>query len=84
MGVVRTGPHPVVAARDARGEAYVRRAAESYGLSFNGSDPSAVLDADPLADIHNIRKLNAVMKEGRVRRDCREKRVLSGPPAIPK
>ena len=26
-------------------EAYVRRAAESYGLSFNGSDPSAVLDA---------------------------------------
>lgn len=26
-------------------EAYVRRAAESYGLSYNGSDPSAVLDA---------------------------------------
>jgi hypothetical protein len=26
-------------------EAYVRRAAESYGLSFNGSDPSTVLDA---------------------------------------
>lgn len=26
-------------------EAYVRRAAESYGLSFNGGDPSSVLDA---------------------------------------
>ncbi|MGE5334474.1 MAG: hypothetical protein ACM3N4_07225 [Nitrososphaerota archaeon] len=26
-------------------EAYVRRAAESYGLSYNGSDPSTVLDA---------------------------------------
>ena len=26
-------------------EAYVRRAAESYGLSYNGTDPSAVLDA---------------------------------------
>lgn len=26
-------------------EAYVRRAAESYGLSYSGSDPSAVLDA---------------------------------------
>lgn len=25
-------------------EAYVRRAAESYGLSYNGSDPSTVLD----------------------------------------
>ena len=26
-------------------EAYVRRAAESYGLSYNGADPSSVLDA---------------------------------------
>jgi hypothetical protein len=26
-------------------EAYVRRAAESYGLSYNGFDPSTVLDA---------------------------------------
>ena len=25
-----------------------------------------ILDADPLADIHNIRKLRSVMKEGRI------------------
>jgi imidazolonepropionase-like amidohydrolase len=42
-----------------------------------------VLDADPLADIHNIRKLSLVMKEGRVIDTSRlpEKRVLSWPPA---
>lgn len=42
-----------------------------------------ILDADPLADIHNIRKLRSVMKEGRIIDLARlpEKRVLSWPPA---
>ncbi len=42
-----------------------------------------VLDADPLADIHNIRKLSAVMKEGKLIDTGRlpEKRVLSTPVA---
>jgi len=42
-----------------------------------------VLDADPLADIHNIRKLRSVMKEGRLIDTSRlpEKRVLSWPAA---
>lgn len=40
-----------------------------------------ILDADPLADIHNIRKLRSVMKEGRLIDISRlpEKRVLSWP-----
>ena len=44
-----------------------------------------ILDADPLADIHNIRKLHAVMKEGRHIDFSRlpEHRVLSSPPAQP-
>ena len=42
-----------------------------------------LLDADPLADIHNIRKLNVVMKEGRVIDTSRlpQQRVLSWPTA---
>jgi hypothetical protein len=38
-----------------------------------------ILEADPLADIHNIRKLKSVMKEGRMIDLARlpEKRVLS-------
>jgi len=38
-----------------------------------------ILEADPLADIHNIRRLKSVMKEGRMIDLARlpEKRVLS-------
>jgi imidazolonepropionase-like amidohydrolase len=41
-----------------------------------------ILDADPLADIHNIRKVGTVMKEGRAVDISRlpEKRILSQPP----
>ena len=41
-----------------------------------------ILDADPLADIHNIRKLHAVMKEGQSVDFAHlpDKRVLSAPP----
>jgi imidazolonepropionase-like amidohydrolase/cyclophilin family peptidyl-prolyl cis-trans isomerase len=43
-----------------------------------------ILDADPLSDIHNIRKLKIVMKEGRMIDFARlpEKRVLSGAPEV--
>jgi homoserine O-acetyltransferase len=43
-----------------------------------------ILDADPLADIHNIRKVRSVMKGGRVIDLARlpEKRVLSPPTAL--
>lgn len=43
-----------------------------------------ILDADPLADIHNIRKLRSVIKEGRLIdwAHLPEKRVLSVPPAV--
>jgi imidazolonepropionase-like amidohydrolase len=44
-----------------------------------------LLDADPLADIHNIRKLRSVMKDGRIIDTARlpEKRVLSWPAGRP-
>jgi imidazolonepropionase-like amidohydrolase len=42
-----------------------------------------VLDADPLADIHNIRRIGTLIKDGRVidRASLPEKRVLSRAPA---
>jgi imidazolonepropionase-like amidohydrolase len=44
-----------------------------------------LLDADPLADIHNIRKLSFVMKEGRIvdRGRLPEKPVWTSKAAIP-
>ena len=44
-----------------------------------------LLDADPLADIHNIRKLSFVMKEGRVidRNRIPEKPVWTKRPPTP-
>jgi len=50
-----------------------RRGAEAYGLGDKVGTVQAgkiadllVLDADPLQDIHNFRKINSVIKDGRV------------------
>jgi imidazolonepropionase-like amidohydrolase len=45
-----------------------------------------VLDADPLADIHNIRKIGVLMKDGRIldRETLPQKRVLSAPVSEPR
>jgi hypothetical protein len=44
-----------------------------------------VLAADPLADIHNIQRVELVMKDGRVvdRTHLPEMRILSVAPSVP-
>jgi imidazolonepropionase-like amidohydrolase len=80
-GLVELGMMPaqaIVAAT--RNGALACRKLDEYGTIEVGKLADLlILEADPLADIHNIRKLKSVMKEGRMIDLARlpEKRVLS-------
>ena len=64
--------------------AIASREVEAFGTIEPGKEADlVVLDGDPLADIHNIRKVVAVLKGGTVvdRNTLPQKRVLSRAPA---
>jgi imidazolonepropionase-like amidohydrolase len=83
-GLVELGmtPAQAIVAATKNGAAACRRLADFGTLQTGKFADLLILDADPLADIRNIRKLRTVMKEGRVIAVARlpEKRVLSRPP----
>jgi imidazolonepropionase-like amidohydrolase len=80
-GLVELGMTPaqaIVAAT--KNGAMACRALKEYGTIEAGKLADLViLDGDPLADIHNIRKVQMVIKEGRTidREQLPERRVLS-------
>jgi imidazolonepropionase-like amidohydrolase len=84
-GLVELGMTPaqaIVAAT--KNGATASRKLSDYGTIESGKLADLlILDADPLADIHNIRKLRSVMKEGKLVNLDRlpEKRGLSRPPS---
>jgi imidazolonepropionase-like amidohydrolase len=86
-GLVELGMTPsqaIVAAT--RNGAVASRAAKDFGTIEVGKLADLVLlSADPLADIHNLRKVAAVYKDGRAvdRARLPETRVLSIPPPPP-
>ena len=83
-GLVELGMTPsqaVVAAT--RNGAAASRGLERFGtLQVGKRADLLVLDADPLADIHNLRKISVIYRDGRVidRDRLPETRVLSRPP----
>jgi imidazolonepropionase-like amidohydrolase len=83
-GLVELGMTPsqaIVAAT--RNGAIAARGLEEFGTIEAGKSADlVVLTADPLADIHNLQKISAVMKEGRVvdRARLPQTRVLSVSP----
>jgi imidazolonepropionase-like amidohydrolase len=83
-GLVELGMTPSQAIVSAtKNAAIVSRREKDLGTLESGKLADLlILDADPLADIHNIRKLRSVMKEGHFIDTARlpEKRVLSWPP----
>ncbi len=80
-GLVELGMTPAQAITAAtRNGALACRKLNEYGTIEAGKMADLlILEADPLADIHNIRKLKSVMKEGRMIDLSRlpEKRILS-------
>jgi imidazolonepropionase-like amidohydrolase len=86
-GLVELGMSPsqaIVAAT--RNGAIAARGIKDFGTIEPGKLADLVLlAADPLADIHNLRKVSAVFKEGRAidRTQLPETRVLSVAPATP-
>jgi imidazolonepropionase-like amidohydrolase len=87
-GLVELGMTPsqaVIAAT--RNGAIASRGLERFGTLEAGKRADLlVLDADPLADIHNLRTISAIYRDGRlIERDrLPEARVLSRPPVAPK
>ncbi len=83
-GLVELGmsPSQALVAATKNGAIVSRRQNDLGTLEVGKIADILILDADPLADIHNIRKLRSVMKEGRIIDTSRlpEKRVLSWPP----
>jgi imidazolonepropionase-like amidohydrolase len=84
-GLVELGMSPLQAISAAtRNGAIASRGVEQFGTLQTGTRADlVVLDADPLADIHNLRAVSAIYRDGRlVDRDrLPEVRVLSRPPA---
>jgi imidazolonepropionase-like amidohydrolase len=84
-GLVELGMTPdqaIVAAT--RNGAVAARGLEQFGTIEAGKRADLlILDANPLEDIHNLRKLSTVMRDGRVidRGKLPERRVLSRAPA---
>jgi imidazolonepropionase-like amidohydrolase len=83
-GLVELGMTPAQAiVAGTRNGAIASRGLQAFGTIESGKEADlVVLDADPLADIHNIRKISAVLKGGSVidRSGLPEKRVLSRAP----
>jgi len=84
-GLVELGMTPAQAiTAGTRNGAIACRRLDDLGTVETGKIADLViLDADPLADIHNLRKLHAVMQGGKLVDLARlpERRVLSTPPA---
>jgi imidazolonepropionase-like amidohydrolase len=79
-----TPPQAIVAAT--KNGAIASQGLKDFGTIESGKYADILmLDADPLADIHNIRKLSFVMKEGRVidRNRIPEKPVWTKRPPTP-
>jgi imidazolonepropionase-like amidohydrolase len=80
-GLVELGmtPSAAIVAATKNGAIASRGSAEFGTLEAGKQADLLVLDADPLADIHNIRKISVLMKGGRVidRATLPQKRVLS-------
>jgi imidazolonepropionase-like amidohydrolase len=80
-GLVELGMTPAQAlvAATRNGAVAARSLAESGTLEPGKRADVLVLDADPLADIHNIRRIGVLMKDGRIidRTTLPQKRVLS-------
>lgn len=84
-GLVELGmtPSQAIVAATKNGAIACRRLNEFGTLEAGKLADLVILDADPLADIHNIRKVRSVMKEGRLFDPAQlpQKRVLTRPPA---
>ncbi|HEY7290311.1 MAG TPA: amidohydrolase family protein [Vicinamibacterales bacterium] len=84
-GLVELGmtPAQAIVAATKNGAIAAKALAEQGTLEVGKRADLLVLDADPLADIHNIRKIGVLVKDGRVvdRASLPQKRVLSRPPA---
>ena len=84
-GLVELGmtPAQAIGAAAKNGAIAARTQAELGTLERGKRADLVVLDADPLADIHNIRKVSAIVKDGIVidRGSLPQKRVLSRAPA---
>ena len=80
-GLVELGMTPAQAlvAATRNGATAARVLSESGTIEAGKRADLLVLDADPLADIHNIRKIGVLMKDGRIidRATLPQKRVLS-------
>ena len=85
-GLVELGmtPAQAITAGTKNGAIACRKLNEFGTLEKGKFADLVILDADPLADIHNIRKVRSVLKEGQVVDVARlpEKRVLSTPPPV--
>jgi len=86
-GLVELGmtPSQALVAGTKNGAIAARAIADSGTLEVGKRADLIVLDADPLADIHNIRKIAILVKDGRVvdRASLPQKRVLSRAPSHP-
>jgi len=84
-GLVELGmtPSQAIVAGTKNGAIACRRLKDFGTIEAGKLADLLILGADPLADIHNLRKLNAVYKEGKHIDTSRlpERRVLSTPPA---
>jgi len=84
-GLVELGMTPAQAlvAATKNGAIAARALSESGTIETGKRADLLVLDADPLADIHNIRKIGVLMKDGRIidRATLPQKRVLSSAPS---
>jgi imidazolonepropionase-like amidohydrolase len=87
-GLVELGmtPAQAIVAGTKNGAIACRRLKDFGTLESGKLADLVILDADPLADIHNIRKLRSVIKNGQVIDIAHlpQKRVLSAPPAAAK
>jgi imidazolonepropionase-like amidohydrolase len=86
-GLVELGmtPAQAITAGTKNGAIACRRLADLGTVEKGKIADLVILDGDPLADIHNIRKVRSVMVDGRVVDIAKlpEHRVLSTPPAAP-
>jgi imidazolonepropionase-like amidohydrolase len=86
-GLVELGmtPAQAITAGTKNGAIACRRLKDFGTIEAGKLADLVILDADPLADIHNIRKVRAVMKEGKQidLASLPQKRVLSSAPAAP-